>query len=344
MNFKLFICILAGLCIGATTYAQTFKTASDYLDFVGKEQNTITKNMWSYTKAIAHSKSDRTVDSRRKVLIKTIERAILKITRAQGFDGDDYKNKVIAHLNFNLNLLREDYAKIIDMKAVAEQSYDLMEAYMLAQELADKKMEESQQQYETDFYAFANKHNIQVVEGQSDLGKKMAISNEVFKHYKEMYLKYFKVYINEVYLMDAINTNDVGAIEQSAIALSTSAKEGLELLDQVQLYKGDASIINATKAAFKFFIDEAENKVPIITEFLVMNEDFETIKKAIESTPERKRTKKQIDDYNQQVKKLNKGVKDYNTINAGLNKSRQIILNKLNGANERFLSKHIPKQ
>lgn len=338
---KLLLLLLA-LSIGAS--AQSFKTATDYLNFVGKEQKTITQSMWNYTKAVAHSKSDRTIDAKRRVLIKSVERAIAKIKRAQGFEGDDYKNKVLEHLNFNLNLLRQDYAKIIDLKEVSEQSYDFMEAYMLAQELADKKMEESQLEYETNFYAFANTHNVNIIESESGLSKKIAISNDVFKHYKDMYLKYFKVYINEVYLMEAIENNDVGAIEQSASALSAAAKEGLELLQQAELYKGDKSIVNATRAAFEFFIDEADNKMPVITEFLVMNEDFESIKQAIENTPQKKRTKQLIDDYNNQVKNINKGVKDYNKINGELNKNRQLVLNKLNTANERFLSKHIPNE
>ncbi len=337
----LFLCL--AIHIGA--FAQVFKTPTDYLNFVGKEQKTITRSMWNYTKAIAHSKSDRTVDAKRRVLVKSVERAIAKISRAQGYDGDDYKNKVLEHLTFNLNLLKQDYAKIIDLKEVSEQSYDFMEAYMLAQELADKKMEESQLEYETNFYAFANKHNVKIIEeAESDLSKKIAISNAVFKHYKEMYLKYFKVYINEVYLMEAIEKGDVGAIEQSASALSASAKEGLELLKGVELYKGDKSIVSATQAAFEFFIDEADNKMPVIINFLVMNEDFEAIKEAIENTPQKKRTKVQIDDYNEQVKKINKGVKDYNKINGELNTKRQTTLNKLNGANDRFLSKHIPNE
>ena len=84
------------------------------------------------------------------------------------------------------------------MKAVSEQSYDYMEAYFLAQELADKKMEESQMEYEIDYYAFAANNNIEIIESESDLSKKMKISNEVFKHYKEMYLIFFKVSINEI--------------------------------------------------------------------------------------------------------------------------------------------------
>lgn len=343
MKFR--ICfILLLLSIITFSNAQNFKTASDYLDFVGKEQTSISKSMWNYTKAVAHSKNDRTIRGKRNVIIKTVERAILKINKAQGYDGDDYKNKVLKQLNFNLDLLNHDYAKIVDMKEVAEQSYDLMEAYMLAQELADKKMEEAQQQYEIDFYAFAEKHNINILESDSDLSKKMEISNKVFKHYNELYLTYFKVYINEVHLLDALKASDVGAIEQSANALAQTANEGLTNLTTLKLYKGDKSIINITKELFDFFKDEAEIKTPKLIDFLLLNDNFETIKSTLDKTPERKRTKKQIDNYNEQVKLLNNGVKDYNKINADLNKKRTLLINKLNAANERFLAKHIPKE
>ncbi|WP_460219554.1 hypothetical protein [Psychroserpens sp. MEBiC05023] len=330
-------------CIVATLNAQSFDNASAYLDFVGKEQQAVTKSMWKYTKAVAHSKSDRSINGKRKNLLKTVDKAIAKITKAEGFDGDDYKNKVLKHMTFNRDLLNQDYAKIIDMKEVAEQSYDLMEAYILAQELADQKMEESQRDYEKDFYEFAAKHNIQIIESDSDLGKKMAISNEVFEHYNDLYLTYFKVYINEVYLLDAIQANDVSAIQQNANALSTAAKEGLEILKTKTTYKKDNSIINATKKAFEFFIEESEVKIPQITEFLILNEDFESIKNTIEQTPERKRTKELIDNYNKKVKVINKGAKNYNKVNAELNTKRQNIINGLNNTNSNFLSKHIPK-
>lgn len=334
---------LALVFVCATLTAQNFKNASEYLEFVGNEQQAVTKSMWKYTKAVAHSKSDRSIDGKRKNLLKTVDRAIDKIEKANGFDGDDYKNKVLKHMTFNKNLLNHDYAKIIDMQEVAENSYDAMEAYILAQEMADKKMEESQQEYERDFYEFAAKHNIDIVESETDLGKKMKISNEVFEHYNDMYLTYFKVYINEVYLWEAVESNDVSAIQQSANALSIAAKEGLEILKSKTTYKNDTSIINATKKAFEFFIDESENQIPKITEFLIINEDFETIKTTLEQTPERKRSKELVDNYNKKVKSINKAVNTYNKVNTDLNKQRQNIINGLNNTNANFLSKHIPK-
>ena len=340
MTLKLTI---AFLFIISTTSAQNFKTATDYLEFVGKEQKAITKNMWRYTKAVAHSKSDRSIDGKRKNLLKSVDRAILKIKKANGFDGDDYKNKILEHLTFNKNLLNQDYAKIIDMKAVAEQSYDAMEAYILAQELADKKMEESQRDYEKHLQEFATKHNINIVENETDLGKKMKISNQVFEHYNDLFLTYFKVYINEVYLWDAIASNDVSAIQQNANALNTAAKEGLEILKTKSTYKNDNSILNATKKVFEFFIDESEHQIPVITEFLILNEDFEKIQAAIDQTPERKRTETQIDNYNKKVKEINEAADNYNKVNAKLHEQRQKMINSLNTTNSKFLSKHIPK-
>jgi hypothetical protein len=337
ITFSLF-CLL----ITSISTAQSFNNASDYLDFVAEEQQAITKNMWKYTKAVAHSKSDRSVEGKRKNLLKTIDKAISKIEKADGFDGDDYKRQVLKHLQLNKSLLNHDYAEIIDMKAVAEQSYDAMEAYIIAQEMADKKMEESQQEYETNFYAFAEKNDIEIVESENDLGRKMKISNAVFEHYNEMYLVYFKVYINEINLWNAIDSNDVSAIQQNANALNAAAKEGLEVLKTKSTYENDDSIINATKTVFNFFIDEAENKIPELTNFIILNEDFDKIKTTLDQTPDRDRTKEQIDAFNKKVKDINKAVKNYNKVNTDLNTDRQTVINGLNNTNANFLANHIP--
>lgn len=323
-------------------FSQSFKNANEYLEFVSEEHENISKSMWKYTKAVAHNKSDRSINNKRETLIKTVERSIKKIEKADGYDGNEFKNQVLDHLKFNESLLKEDYAKIIDMKAVAEQSYDLMEAYIIAQEMTDKKMEEAQETYERNFHAFADEHNIEIIENETDLAKKMETSNAVFKYYNKLYLIYFKVYVNEIYLMDALNISDISAIQQSTNALSTSAKEGLLELQKVAPYNNDKSLIEATKKAFEFYIDEADNKMPILLDFLMLSENFQAINESLQNTPENKRTKEQVADYNKKVNEVNKGVNTFNKTNSQLNAKRQEMLNNLNAANEKFLDKHIP--
>ena len=330
------------LSLTLVVQSQSFKNASEYLEFVGKEQEAVTKDMWKYTKAVAHSRSDRAIGNKRSILIKSIGSAIEKIEKAQSYQGEEYKNQVLEYMRLNESLLKEDYEKIIDLKEVAEQSYDLMEAYMMAQELADQKMEEAYEAYQLNFRTYAAAHNIRVNDDETDLGKKMKISSEVFNHYNELFLVHFKVSINEVYLMNALEKNDVNAIQQNANALGQSAREGLEQLTSVELYKNDKSLVEATKKAFEFYIDEAENKIPKFTEFLVMNNDFETIKNTLEKTSEKNRTKEMVDTYNQKVKEINKAVVAYNKTNDQLNRDRQNTITNLNTVNDNFLSKHIP--
>ena len=323
--------------------AQSFDSALDYLEFIGKEQETVTKNTWKYTKAVAHSKSDRSITKKREVLIKTVARAIAKIDKAKGFNGEDYKTNVLKHMRLNESLLKKEYADIIDMKAVAEQSYDLMEAYILAQELADEKMMESQIEYEKNFYAFAEEYKINIIESDNDLGKKMAISNKVFDHTNALYLIFFKVYINEIYLWEAIEKSDVSGIQQNANALNQAAKDGLEILKTTDSYKTDKSLILAYKAVLNFFIDESETKIPVIADYLILKEDFETIKTTLDKTPEKKRTKAQIDSYNKKIKEINKAGTTYNKVNTSLNSNRQKVLIKMEEAKSKFLSRHVPK-
>lgn len=339
---RTFLCLLL-FCLALQSRAQDFKNALEYMEFIDEQQEDIPKRMWRYTKAIAHSRSDRAVENKREKLVETIEDAMKKISSKPGYEGDDFKKQVLTMLEFNKNLLNDDYEKIIDMKAVAEQSYDAMEAYMKAQEMADEKMEEVQKTYETNYYTFANIHNIQIIEGETDLGKKMAKSNEVFKYYKKMYLIYFKVFVNEIYLMDALNAGDVNGIQQNTNALSMSAEEGLKTLDTVVSYDGDKSLIEMTKKSFKFFQDEADNKMPILIDFLVLNEDMQKSQEALDNTPKRKRTQEQIDKFNAMVNDFNTAVKTYNRTNADLNRNRSVIVKTMNEANQAFLSRHIPK-
>jgi len=51
------------------------------LEFVGNEQQNITKTMWQYTKAVAHSKSDRAIENKRNTVVKSIQRAILRLKK-----------------------------------------------------------------------------------------------------------------------------------------------------------------------------------------------------------------------------------------------------------------------
>ena len=112
--------------ITAIASSQEFKTPVDYLNAIGKEQNAISKNMWKYTKSVAHSKSARKIDATRTSLIKSIQTAKTKIAGLKnGYNGDiEYRDLVVSYLTNSEYILKEDFGKLIDLQEVSEQSYD----------------------------------------------------------------------------------------------------------------------------------------------------------------------------------------------------------------------------
>lgn len=323
--------------------AQTFETPVEYLEFLGKENNIIARKSWRLTHAIAHAKSDRTVSARRKQLVKSVDKAIDKITKAEAYANSPFKGQVLEMLELKKNILTDDIAKVIDMKEIAEQSYDLMEAYVLAREAVEEKQLEAQQQYEKNYYAYAAQNNIKITESESDLGKKMGISSLVFDHYNEMYLIYFKVRINEIYLLESLKNNDVSGIQQNASALKEEALAGIEKLKTTKPYKTDKALILATTKAFQNYVKLADEEITVITDFIVAQEDFNKIKESLDKTPQKKRTKEMVADFNKKVKEINKGVTAYNKANESLINKLNSNIQSLNNVNERYLDKHIPK-
>jgi len=338
----LVLCCVVGFQL---TTAQNFKKANEYLSFIGEENQKISKSSWNYTKSVAHSKSPRKIEGDRKRLLKSIERAMQKIKNATPFEGEDaYQKTVLDYMDLRMSILKNDYAKIVDMKEVAEQSYDFMEAYILAQKLADERMQEAQETYENAQKDYAARNNIRLIESETDLGRKMKISNEVFEHKNEVYLVFFKSNIQERFMLNALASNDISAIQQNANALQTFAEEGIQALDTITLYKDDTSVIKATKIALEFYLNETKNEIPKMLEFFLLNEKFTAIKNAIDKKAQKDRTKKDIDQYNAMANEMNKAVVDFNKANEQLNKERTKIINQWNEASAKFLSRHIPKE
>jgi hypothetical protein len=240
-------------------------------------------------------------------------------------------------------VLKEDYAKIVDMEAVSEESYDAMEAYMLARERANDKLVQASGMIEREQKAFAGSNNITLIASEDALDKKMAVAGEVYDTYNEIYLIFFKSFKQEIYLNDAIARQDINGIEQNRNALISSSKEGLKKLDAVKPYKNDKSMVEATRKLLNFYIEEGTNDVPKMADYFMKTENFNKVKKAFDEIPEKKRTQANVDEYNKAVNEMNAGVNTYNATNQNLNKKRSALIDGWNGAADKFTDTHVPK-
>lgn len=343
---KITIALSALLFIFSTTIvsAQKFDNAGAYLDFIGKEFKQVSSEMWDYTSAAAHGKSARTVENKRKEIVSQITKSITKIKALPGYGGSTaYRDSVVAYLQLNKLVLNEDYAKIVDMEEVAEKSYDAMEAYMLAKEMADDKQELASEMLDAEEKKFALANNINLVESKDKISKKLQEAGKVYKYYNVVYLIFFKSYKQEVYLIDAQNKGDFNAMEQNKNALSQSSIQGKDKLSKVKDYKGDNSVKSACMEMLNFYEKEAA-KYNDISNYYIQKEKFEKIKTSFDSKSQSQRTKSDVDQFNSAVNDFNNATNKYNTLNQELNQNRNKLLARWNDSSDKLIDKFVPKK
>jgi hypothetical protein len=277
-------------------------------------------------------------------LLNTITETRYKIQGMPAWKGDkSFRDSSVAYIKLLNNVFNEDYAKIVNMEEIAEQSYDLMEAYMLAQEKVQEKLHEASERQNEFQKKFAAANNINLITVENELDRKGKEVNALMKHYDEVYLVFFKPYKQEMYLIDAVNRKNVVAIEENINSLKKFAEEGLKKLQGLKGYNNDPSILVSCRDALQFYKNEA-GQAQVITDFVLKEENFTKAKKAFDSKPAAKRTKTEIDDYNKAVNDFNEAVNNYNKVNKQTNKDRQKVLDSWNNSVKKYLDDYMPVQ
>lgn len=324
--------------------AQSYDTPVDYMDAISKQNTALTEKYLYYLSAMSHGKSARKVEKRRQELLKSINDTRYNIMGMPPYKGDrSLKDTTVAYLKMLNSVFNEDYGKILNMEEIAEQSYDLMEAYMLAKEKANEKLNDASKRQHEQQIKFADKNNVTLVQRESELDRKMDVAMKVMDHYNDVYLIFFKVYKQDVYLTDALNAGNIVSIEQNLNSIQRFADEGLDKLKDMKGYNNDPSLIAACREALNFYKSEVKRGSEL-TDFHLKNEDFKKKKKQFDATPQSKRNKEVVDDFNKAVADINAAGKAFNATNNDLNKQRNAALNAWDKAVVKYMDDYMPTQ
>jgi hypothetical protein len=345
MRTSLVICAAAIITLLAakSVKAQDFEDPGVYMSYFGKLDQELAVKYLSYMSAASHGKSIRKVEKTRAELLNSIDEVRAKVSEMPSYKSDKtLRDATVNYLKIMYNVFNEDYDKLVNMEEIAEQSYDLMEAYLLAQEKADEKLKEAALSRTEIQKQFAKKHNVNLIESQNELDVKLEKAGKVNSYYHELYLIFFKSQKQEIYLLDALAAKNINAVEQSKNALIKYAEEGIKKLGELSRYNDDKSIEMVCRQVLEFFKDEAEKKVPILSDYLIKTENFQQIKKAFDSKPLSKRTQQDVDLYNKSVAEMNKGVNIYNATNHQLNTSRNNLINLYNKSVQEYMNNYMP--
>jgi hypothetical protein len=338
---QLFFTAISIFCLQFALTAQDYDNAVEYLNAIGIQRENVSKKFMAYVSASAHGKKEKKVEALRAKLLDEVQEAKMNIGSLPSFKGDKgYRDSTVDFMKLYYNVLNEDYSKIVNMEEIAEQSYDAMEAYMIAQELVNKKLDEGNEKMRLATEVFAAKNNITLTKSSTELGEKMKQVHEVNAYHSPLYLIFFKAFKQEGYLIDAVSKNNITGIEQNKSSLLRYAQEGLEKLKGIKPFQGDGSLLNACKAVMNFYVKEVNVSMNTISEFYLIKERFATIKKEFEkkSSP----TQAEVDAYNKSVKDMNAASNAFNNTSQSLNNERNEVLNEWNKTVKAFFDEHTP--
>ncbi len=343
MNKKtLVIMLLSALIVSCNNIRAQNMESVQYLDEMTLTFNELKKETWKYLKVVTRGRGARRVENKRQKLIQEIITVKSRISGNNLYGEDESLKVAIEHyLDISYSVLKEDYDKILDMEEIAEQSYDAMEAYLLAQEMAGEKLNTASDTVQLAVEEYAFIHDITLIDSEQDkMTQRIERASEALSYYNDVYLIFFKSYLQESRAMEAFQNNDIIAFEQNANALGSIAEEGLNKIDILKSFHGDANLKLVTKRLLNFYKNESEKDFRAMTDFFIAKDNFEKVQEKIESKREKDRTQQDIDLYNKAAEEYNKSIDNFNRILENNNNQRNHYLDQWNEQVERFFEVH----
>lgn len=329
------------LFISAKVQAQDFENPGTYMSYISKQHQVIAKRFLAYNSASSHGKKEKKVEALKTKLLDEIQECRMNISGMPSFKNDkSYRDSAVSFMKLYYNALNDDYSKIVNMQEIAEQSYDLMEAYMTAKDMVDKKMDEASDALQKEGKKFAAAHNVTLISSEDDIDKMMKKVGETTDYYNPIYLIFFKCYKQEVYMMEAIEKKNINGIEQNKNTLLQVSQDGLTKLASVKAFEGDNSLVINCKKLLEFYVKESSDKIPTISDYLLRQESFGKMQKEFDKKSDH--SKDEVDAFNKGVKEINGLVKTYNSTNNELNQKRDECINNWNAAVNSFFDEHMP--
>ncbi len=325
-----------------STSAQNLENPGEYMTAISKAQGEMNKSYMAYLSAAAHSRRARKIEKKRNQALEAITNCRYKITDLPYYKGDNSLRKSsIDYVALCYKVFNEDYAQIVNMEEIAEQSFDQMQAYLLLQEKTSEKLKEAADKMEQATKDFAAKYNVTLIDSKSELGNKMEAAGKLNRYHNKVYLAFFKCNWQDGQIVEAMNKKSLNNLEQSRNALISYANEGLAVLDTMKHFEGDAALAIACKQALNFYKKMAENDLAKLTDYYLKQENFEKMKKSFDAKGG-SGTKEEVDAFNKAVKEINAAINSFNQTNAAINNGRNQAVQSWANTEKNYMDAHMP--
>lgn len=322
--------------------AQKFKDAGAYADYIEEHQRKVKKDFLYYNYAVIHNKDKAVVAARGNSFIKTLKKTQKKISAMPAFEGDlSLRDSASSYLELYYNVLTQKYNKFLDTEEIIEQSLDIVEAVLLAEELAKNKLDNAKLNLEKTKEIFAVKHQIKPLEKQeTDLKfEETEILNDYFR---TIYLIFLKSTRQEKLLWESLSKGNISVVEQKNYTLKKITEEGINQLKFIPAYKEDSTLLFACRTLLQFYQKESLAKIPFITDYIIKKERLERIDQAIVARNNPEENQNEMDLYNIAATEINDLSFDIDNDNLRLTAIRLQLSKNWFIESSKFLRRHTP--
>lgn len=335
------ISLVLAVTVAPLAKAQVTEGAVDYMQQMATSTIKLKDETWQYLKAVTQGRGAGKVEKTRQMLLTELATAKAEVSRMSAFNGDDeLRQATLEFLRLWQSVLKEDFDKIMDLEEVAEESYDFMEAYVLAKERANELLDAASDSLEEVQGAFAEEHGIELVEAEDKVSVRIKKTGEALRYYNQIYLIFFKCFKEEAYVLAALTVGDTGAIAMHARNLVSFASEGRGRVDTMSSFNGDVSLKSVMSRLLLFYIKEGEESFPEMASMYILKAELDKSAERLNATKERDRTQADIDAYNTLVDDYNKAIETFNREVELLNGLRKQRLQEYEDAVASFFDRH----
>jgi len=333
---------LSILLIVLLTLNGAAQTVEEYLETVATEYHAVAFDTWKYSKESKHSGDVSSLESTRKKLITRTQTAINKLDKKGGWKGDaKFKDAVMRHYETTLKVLQHGYPLLIDLGLYKNKSAFEMEKYIkkekkLRDDLLTTNKVAAQAQED-----FTKLHGVNTEADHSGLVKRMEKAGKAYDYYDKIFMMNFESTMLDAELVEVLQTKDVKKVEVVRLKLLKSSSVGLAQTKTVGPYGTDNRMIMPTTQLLKFYKREAEELVPSQIEFF--NAQTHLKAHAKEMKAKKKRTKQDVEKFNNEMRELKAKTELFNRENHKMNARRSYVVNVWNNDAKNFIDINVPE-
>ena len=264
------VCLLAALARSAA--AQTFADPASYNNAIVAEQVDLLKKNLRYISKAAHSENDRKIEARRLEVVEQNKVAVAKLQHMPAYKGNaELWAAALTAFQTMLGVYSADYKEVNSLAANRTQSFEAMQRYFDAQEVAEKKLAVVDDSVNAAQRRFAKQFGMSIESTRESvkLAEYTKAVNAVNHYQHQVFLPYFRVQKASAKLTDALNAQDANAFEAARVAVAAEAEKSVTELAAVPGFRGkDVAYRNAARDFANMYVVMCSNQFVQVVELL----------------------------------------------------------------------------